>query len=76
MTKVDIVETLYEKIGFTKNEISKIVEAVFDIVKEALQREDKVMISGFGNFVIRNKRARRGRNPRRELLLRSFKEES
>ncbi len=63
MTKADIVENLCEKIGLTRNELSKIVESVFDIIKDTLQREDKVLISGFGNFVMRNKKARRGRNP-------------
>lgn len=63
MTKVDIVETIYEKVGFSKKEVAKIVETVFDIIKENLQKEDKIKISGFGNFVIRKKRSRRGRNP-------------
>lgn len=63
MTKVDIVETIYEKVGFSKKEVAKIVETVFDIIKENLRKEDKIKISGFGNFVIRKKRSRRGRNP-------------
>src|SRR4030067_3805349 len=63
MTKVDIVEAIYEKVGFSKKEVAKIAESIFDIIKEHLQQEDKIKISGFGNFVIRNKRARRGRNP-------------
>jgi len=63
MTKVDIVEAIYEKVGFSKKEVAKIVESIFDIIKEHLKQEDKIKISGFGNFVIRNKRARRGRNP-------------
>jgi len=63
MTKVDIVEAIYEKVGFSKKEVAKIVESIFDIMKESLQKEDKIKISGFGNFVIRKKRARRGRNP-------------
>jgi integration host factor subunit alpha len=63
MTKVDIVESIYEKVGFSKKEVAKIVESVFDIIKQSLQQEDKIKISGFGNFVIRKKRARRGRNP-------------
>jgi len=63
MTKVDIVEAIYEKVGFSKKEVSKIVESIFDIIKESLQKEDKIKISGFGNFVVRKKRARRGRNP-------------
>jgi len=63
MTKVDIVENIYEKVGFSKKEVAKIVESVFDIMKESLHKEDKIKISGFGNFVVRKKRARRGRNP-------------
>jgi len=63
MTKIDIVDNIYEKVGFSKKEVAKIVEMVFDIIKETLQREDKIVVSGFGDFVIRNKRARRGRNP-------------
>ena len=63
MTKVDIIENIYEKVGFSKKEVAKIVESVFDIIKESLQKEEKIKISGFGNFVVRRKRARRGRNP-------------
>ena len=63
MTKADIVSSVYEKVGFSKKEAVRVVETIFDIVKEALERGEKVKISGFGNFVVRNKRARRGRNP-------------
>jgi integration host factor subunit alpha len=63
MTKVDIVEEIYEKVGFSKKEVAKIVEYIFDIIKESLTKEDKIKISGFGNFVVRKKRSRRGRNP-------------
>jgi integration host factor subunit alpha len=63
MTKADIVSSVYEKVGFSKKEAVGVVETIFDILKEALERGEKVKISGFGNFVVRNKRARRGRNP-------------
>ena len=63
MTKVDIIESIYEKVGFSKKEVAKIVESVFDMIKESLQKEDKIKISGFGNFVVRSKKSRRGRNP-------------
>ena len=63
MTKADIVSSVYEKVGFSKKEAVRVVETIFDILKEALERGEKVKISGFGNFVVRNKRARRGRNP-------------
>ncbi len=69
MTKIDIVDKIYEKVGFPKSEVAKIVETVFDMIKETLEREDKLLISGFGNFVIRNKRARRGRNPQTGVTL-------
>lgn len=64
MTKVDIVEAIHEKVGFSKKEIANIVEIIFETIKEYLQKEDKIKISGFGNFVVRKKRARRGRNPK------------
>ncbi len=64
MVKVDIVDKISEKAGLANKEAAKIVKAVFDTIKETLQREDKILISGFGNFVARNKRARRGRNPK------------
>jgi integration host factor subunit alpha len=63
MTKVDIVEGIYEKVRFSKKETAKIVDYIFDIIKDTLVKEDKIMISGFGDFVVRKKRSRRGRNP-------------
>jgi len=63
MVKIDIVDKISEKVAYSNKEVAKIVKTVFDIIKETLQREDKIMVSGFGNFVIRNKRARRGRDP-------------
>jgi integration host factor subunit alpha len=63
MTKADIVERIYEKVGFSKKEASEIVESIFEIIKARLERGDKVKISGFGNFVVNLKRPRKGRNP-------------
>lgn len=63
MTKADIIEQIYEKIGFSKKESSEIVELVFDTMKETLEKGEKIKISGFGNFVVRAKRPRVGRNP-------------
>lgn len=63
MTKADIIEQIYEKIGFSKKESSDIVELVFDLMKETLEKGEKIKISGFGNFVVRSKRPRVGRNP-------------
>jgi len=62
MTKADIVEVIHQKIGFGRKESTEIVEQVFEIIQETLESGEKVKISGFGNFVVRQKRPRRGRN--------------
>jgi len=63
MTKADIVERIYEKVGFSKKEATEVVEAIFEIIKRRLEKSEKVKISGFGNFVVNEKRPRKGRNP-------------
>jgi integration host factor subunit alpha len=63
VTKADIVEKVYQKIGFSKKEASELVELVFGTLKDVLQNGEKVKISGFGNFVVRKKNERVGRNP-------------
>lgn len=63
VTKADIVEKVYETIGFSKKEASELVELVFAELKKTLQNGEKVKISGFGNFVVRGKNERVGRNP-------------
>jgi len=65
MTKADIIENVYEKLGvYSKKEAAQIVERVFDVVKDALSDGEKLKISGFGNFVVRPKQKRVGRNPK------------
>ena len=63
MTKADIVEQIYEQVGFSKKESAELVEKVFETIKDTLSRGEKVKISGFGNFVVNEKRPRKGRNP-------------
>lgn len=64
MTKADIVQAVYTKLGgFSKKEAADLVDQVFDAMKETLGRGEKIKISGFGNFVLRDKRQRQGRNP-------------
>jgi integration host factor subunit alpha len=71
MTKAEIVEQIYERVGFSKKEAAELVEKVFGIIKETLSEGEKVKVSGFGNFVVREKNARKGRNPQtgQEILL-------
>jgi len=63
MTKADIINRIYEKVGFSKKDATDVVEAAFEIIKSELEKGDKVKISGFGNFIIHEKRPRKGRNP-------------
>jgi integration host factor subunit alpha len=68
MTKAEIVERIYEKVAdekssFSKKDATEVVEAIFEIIKSRLEVGEKVKISGFGNFVVHNKRPRKGRNP-------------
>ena len=64
MTKADIIDALYEKVGITRQDSTRLTALVLEIMKEALEKGEKVKISSFGNFVVRKKRARRGRNPK------------
>ena len=64
MTKADIVNALYEKIGLSKKETAHIVEVVLETLKENLEEGKKIKLAGFGNFVVRQKVARKGRNPK------------
>jgi integration host factor subunit alpha len=63
MTKAELVEIICEKTAFARQESAGFVEQVFEIIKETLEKGEKIKISGFGNFVVRKKRPRRGRNP-------------
>ncbi len=64
MTKADIIERIYEKVGgFSKKEAAEIVETVFNVMKQTLATSEKIKISGFGNFVVKSKKERIGRNP-------------
>ena len=64
LTKADLVEIIYERVGVSKKEAIDLVELVFRTIKDELCRgKGVVKISGFGKFQVRSKRARRGRNP-------------
>jgi integration host factor subunit alpha len=63
MTKADLVEDIYLKTGFSKKESAEIVEMVFDLMKTTLEGGEKIKLAGFGNFVVKEKATRKGRNP-------------
>jgi DNA-binding protein HU-beta len=63
MNKSELIQVVSEKSGLTKKDASAAVEAVFSCISEALARGEKVQLVGFGNFEIRERAARKGRNP-------------
>ena len=64
MTKAEIVQALYSKVGgFSRKESAELVDLVFEMMKDTLGNGEKIKVSGFGNFVLRDKRQRPGRNP-------------
>ena len=63
MTKADLAEKIQDAAGFTKKESADMLEYVFTIIKDTLESGEKLKITGFGNFEVKQKKARRGRNP-------------
>lgn len=74
MTKADIARIVYERHGGISNrEAARLVEVIFESIKARLGEGEKVQITGFGTFVVRQKRERKGRNPQtgEEMLIKS-----
>jgi integration host factor subunit alpha len=63
LTKIQIVESIQNQIGFPKNRSSEIVETLLEIIKSTLESGEDVLVSGFGKFCVNEKKERRGRNP-------------
>jgi integration host factor subunit alpha len=64
LTKAELAELLFEQVGLNKREAKDMVETFFDEMRNALERGDSVKLSGFGNFQLRDKPQRPGRNPK------------
>ena len=64
LTKADMAEKLFEELGLNKREAKDLVETFFEEIRQALERGDQVKLSGFGNFNLRDKKERPGRNPK------------
>ncbi len=64
LTKADLSEILFNKVGLNKSEAKEMVEAFFEEIKVSLESGDSVKLSGFGNFDLRTKSERPGRNPK------------
>jgi len=64
LTKAALAEKLFEELGLNKREAKEVVEAFFEEIREALETGEQVKLSGFGNFDLRDKKQRPGRNPK------------
>ncbi|HEX5693376.1 MAG TPA: HU family DNA-binding protein, partial [Arenimonas sp.] len=62
LTKAEMAERLFEEVGLNKREAKEFVDSFFDALREALERGQQVKLSGFGNFDLRQKNQRPGRN--------------
>ena len=69
VTKAELANLLYEKVGLSQQESKEIVQAFFDEIRTALESGDSVKLSGFGNFLLRDKPTRPGRNPKTGVLV-------
>ena len=63
MTKNDLIEKVAKKSNLTKRAAADAVNATFNLIRDSLARNEKVIITGFGTFLVRNRASRRGRNP-------------
>lgn len=64
LTKAELAEMLFDHVGLNKREAKDMVEAFFEVIRDALESGDSVKLSGFGNFQLRDKPQRPGRNPK------------
>ncbi len=64
LTKADLATKLFDEVGLNKREAKEFVDAWFEAIRQALERGDHVKLSGFGNFQLRDKGQRPGRNPK------------
>lgn len=64
MTKAELADALFERLGLNKREAKDMVDGFFDEIRQALERGESVKLSGFGNFQLRDKPQRPGRNPK------------
>lgn len=64
MTKADLISVIAEKTDITKAETTKAVDALFDAITAELAKGEEVQIAGFGKFIVRDRAAREGKNPR------------
>jgi len=75
LTKEKIIDNIYNQVGLSKNQSRRVVESLLEIIKQTLTKKENLLISGFGKFIVKDKAARKGRNPQtaEDLKLRARK---
>lgn len=75
LTKEKIIDNIYNQVGLSKNQSRRVVGSLLEIIKQTLAKEENLLISGFGKFIVKDKAARKGRNPqtKEDLRLRARK---
>jgi integration host factor subunit alpha len=75
LTKEKIIDRVYNQVGLSKNQSRRVTETLLEIIKQTLEKGENLLVSGFGKFVVKDKAARRGRNPqtKQDLDLRARK---
>ena len=63
LTKEKIINSIYHQVGLSKSQSRNVVERLLEIIKQSLENNEDLLISGFGKFAVKQKAARRGRNP-------------
>lgn len=73
LTKEKITDNVYNQVGLSKNQSTMVVESLLELIKQTLAQGESLLMSGFGKFVVKDKAARRGRNPqtKEDLQLRA-----
>jgi integration host factor subunit alpha len=73
LTKEKVVDSVYNQVGLSKNQSRRVVESLLEIAKQTLVKGENLLVSGFGKFIVKDKAARRGRNPqtKEDLQLRA-----
>ena len=73
LTKEKIVDSVYNQVGLSKNQSRRVVDSLLEITKQTLVKGENLLVSGFGKFIVKDKAARRGRNPqtKEDLQLRA-----
>ena len=75
LTKEKLIDNIYNQVGLSKNQSRRVIESLLEIIKQTVEKGENLLISGFGKFIVKDKAARKGRNPqtKEDLKLRARK---